>query len=130
MQSGGGSYALGRVPSMTAPCRERARGTRMRAARGSRAWIHRAPARRPRVRLIRYAAMAAPLPVNLHEYEPLARSAISEMAWDYLAGGSGDERTLNWNRERLDATRLWPRVLRDVGRVDTRCRFLGMELAF
>jgi 4-hydroxymandelate oxidase len=74
--------------------------------------------------------MAASLPVNLHEYEPLARAAISEMAWDYLAGGSGDERTLSWNRERLDATRLWPSVLRDVGRVDTRCRLLGMELAF
>jgi 4-hydroxymandelate oxidase len=73
--------------------------------------------------------MAAPEPVNLHEYEPLARAALSPMAWDYLAGGSGDERTLGWNRERFDAVRLLPRVLRDVSAVDTRTRLLGLELA-
>lgn len=70
------------------------------------------------------------LPVNVHEYEPLARAAMSPMAWDYLAGGSGDERTLAWNRERLDATRLWPRVLRDVSGVDTRLRLLGLDLPY
>lgn len=74
--------------------------------------------------------MATPLPVNLHEYEPLARAAMSAMAWDYLAGGSGDERTLGWNRERFDAVRLWPHVLRDVHRVDTRLTLLGVPLPF
>ena len=74
--------------------------------------------------------MAAPLPVNLHEYEPLARAGMSAMAWDYLAGGSGDERTLAWNRERFDAIRLWPHVLRDVSRIDTRLTLLGVELPF
>jgi 4-hydroxymandelate oxidase len=74
--------------------------------------------------------MTTPLPVNLHEYEPLARQQMSRMAWDYLAGGSGDERTLAWNRERLDATRLWPAVLRDVGNVDTRLTLLGHDLPF
>ena len=69
-------------------------------------------------------------PVNVHEYEPLALAAITPMAWDYLAGGSGDERTLGWNRERLDATRLWPRVLRDVSRVDPRLSLLGVDLPF
>jgi len=74
--------------------------------------------------------MAATQPVNLHEYEPLARAAMSEMAWDYMAGGGGDELTLRWNRERLDATRLLPRVLRDVSAVDTRLALLGLELPF
>jgi len=74
--------------------------------------------------------MAAPLPVNLHEYEPLARAKLGDMAWDYLAGGGGDERTLAWNRERLDATRLLPRVLRDVSTIDTRLGLLGLELPF
>ena len=72
--------------------------------------------------------MAASLPVNLHEYEPLARAAISSMAWDYLAGGSRDERTLGWNRERLDAHMLLPRVMRDVSRLDTRVTLFGSEL--
>src|SRR5689334_20710441 len=74
--------------------------------------------------------MAAALPVNLHEYEPLARAAMSPMAWDYLAGGSGDERTLGWNRERFDAVRLWPHVLRNVSVIDTRLTLLGTDLAF
>jgi len=74
--------------------------------------------------------MAAPPPVNLHEYEPLARAALGDMAWDYLAGGSGDERTLAWNRERLDATRLLPRVLHDVSTIDTKLELLGLELPF
>src|SRR5262245_51731789 len=74
--------------------------------------------------------MSAPLPVNLHEYEPLARAAIGDMAWDYMAGGGGDERTLAWNRERLDATRLLPRVLRDVSAIDTRLDLLGLSLPF
>lgn len=74
--------------------------------------------------------MSANLPVNLHEYEPLARAAMSPMAWDYLAGGGGDERTLGWNRERFDAVRLWPRVLRDVSTIDTRLTLLGTELAY
>src|SRR5258705_4931175 len=74
--------------------------------------------------------MAAALPVTLHEYEPLARASMSDPAWDYLAGGSGDERTLSWNRERLDALRLSPHVLRDMSRVDLRCGLLGMELPF
>ncbi len=76
------------------------------------------------------ARMPVTLPVNLHEYEPLARAAMSEMAWGYLAGGSGDERTLAWNRERLDATRLLPRVLCDVSQLDTRVSLPGVELPF
>src|ERR1041384_7072230 len=76
------------------------------------------------------ASMVATLPVNLHEYEPLARAGMSPMAWDYLAGGGGDERTLAWNRERLDATRLSPRVLHDVSDVDMRLSLLGVELPY
>src|SRR5690349_12682741 len=74
--------------------------------------------------------MHTSVPVNLHEYEPLARTRMSDMAWGYLAGGGGDERTLAWNRERLDATRLYPHVLRDVSEVDTRLTLLGLELPF
>ena len=74
--------------------------------------------------------MSTSLPVNLHEYEPLARASMSPMAWDYLAGGGGDERTLAWNRERLDATRLYPRVLHDVSEVDMRLSLLGVDLPF
>ena len=74
--------------------------------------------------------MSGSLPVNLHEYEPLARASMSPMAWDYLAGGGGDELTLGWNRSRLDATRLLPRVLHDVSNVDMKLSLLGVDLPF
>ncbi len=74
--------------------------------------------------------MPVTIPVNLHEYEPLARAAMSDMAWEYLAGGSGDECTMAWNRERLDAVWLWPHVLRDVSSVNTRLTLLGVDLPF
>ncbi len=67
-------------------------------------------------------------PVNLFEFESLARRRLPPMAWNYLAGGSPDENTLRRNRERLDALRLKPRVLVDVSRVDTRLELLGETL--
>jgi 4-hydroxymandelate oxidase len=69
-------------------------------------------------------------PVNLAEYEPLARARLSPMAYHYIAGGSGDEITLRRNRECLDAIRLKPRMLRDVSSIDTRLELLGEKLDF
>lgn len=76
------------------------------------------------------SASPAVAPVNLHEYEPLARAKLSPMAYDYLAQGSGDELTLRWNRERWDAVRLHPRVLVDVGSIETGLDLLGCALEF
>ena len=39
----------------------------------------------------------AALPLNLHEYEAAARGLLSPMAFDFVAGGSGDEVTLRGN---------------------------------
>jgi 4-hydroxymandelate oxidase len=75
-------------------------------------------------------AAASPPPVNLAEYEPLARARLTPMAYHYVAGGSGDEITLRRNRECLDAIRLRPRVLRDVRAIDTRLELLGEPLEF
>jgi 4-hydroxymandelate oxidase len=76
------------------------------------------------------AAPHAATPVNLPEFEPLARARLSPMAYHYAAGGSGDEITLRRNRECLDAIRLNPRVLRDVRAIDTRLELLGESLDF
>jgi len=69
-------------------------------------------------------------PVNLLEYEPLARERLSQMAYDYVAGGAGDEITLRRNRECLDAVRLKPRVLVDVSHLDTRVELFGQSYDF
>src|SRR5215207_972117 len=69
------------------------------------------------------------LPLNLHEYEAAARAVLSPMAWDYVAGGSGDEVTLRGNRAAFDRWRLLPRVLRGVRDVLTATSVLGQDIA-
>ncbi len=68
-------------------------------------------------------------PVNLDEFEVAARQRMSPLAYGYVAGGAGDERTVVANREAFAAIRLKPRVLVDVSHVDTRVSLLGQSLA-
>ena len=68
-------------------------------------------------------------PVNLHELQPLAKQRLTEQAYNYVAGGSGDEHTLRWNTEAWARLRLAPRFLVDVSSIDTRLTLLGHDLA-
>jgi 4-hydroxymandelate oxidase len=73
---------------------------------------------------------AAPLPpLNLHEYEAAAQAILVPMAFDFVAGGSGDEVTLRGNRAAFDRWRLLPRVLRGVRGVSTATSVLGQDIA-
>ena len=76
------------------------------------------------------ARVTVTAPVNLAEIEALARPRIGEMALAYVAGGAGDEGTLRRNREAFEAIRLAPRMLVDVGRIDTRLELLSERLDF
>jgi len=67
-------------------------------------------------------------PVNLSEYEALARKRLSTMAYEYIAGGAADELTLKRNRDCFDDILLEPRVLRDVSRVDTSLHLFASRL--
>jgi 4-hydroxymandelate oxidase len=53
-------------------------------------------------------------PINLADYEALARERMDPLAWDYFAGGSDDEATLRANRLAFERIQLRPRVLVDV----------------
>lgn len=64
-------------------------------------------------------------PINVEDYEALARERLEPFAWDYFAGGSGDEVTLRANREAFGRLRLRPRMLVDVSTVDLRTTALG-----
>ena len=70
------------------------------------------------------------MPVNLREFEALAREIVTPMAWAYYAGGANDEVTLREADRAWDRFRLRPRVLVDVSAVDTRTTILGTPLAF
>ena len=72
--------------------------------------------------------MAQP-PVNVSEFEALARERMTSTAYDYYAGGAEDEVTLGANRESLRRIAIRPRVLTGAEDVSTRIDLLGMSLS-
>jgi len=69
-------------------------------------------------------------PVNLAEYEEVARAKLRREAYDYYAGGANDEVTLRANREAYGKLSLYHRVLRDVAARDTSVEVLGERISF
>lgn len=69
-------------------------------------------------------------PVNLHEFEPIARQKLHKLAYDFIAGGVEDEVTLRANRESIEKVRLVPRVMVDVSTVDPSVELLGRKLDY
>lgn len=69
-------------------------------------------------------------PVNLWDYEELARQRVEPGVWGYISGGSGDEVTLRENVAAYGRLRLLPRVLVDVSRVDPGVEVLGQRVGF
>jgi 4-hydroxymandelate oxidase len=67
-------------------------------------------------------------PITVAEYEPLARERTDPGAWDYQAGGAGDEISLAANRGAWDRIRLRPRVLVDVSTRDQATTAFGVQL--
>lgn len=83
-------------------------------------------------------APATPLPVaevDLSElvavkhFQPLAESLLQPRIRDYVAGGAGDEFTLDRNIRAWQDITLAPRVLVDVSALDTSTTLLGRHLA-
>lgn len=68
-------------------------------------------------------------PVNVLDFEALAREALSREAYDYYAGGAQDEVTLRENRAAYDRLSLAYRVLVDVSRRDLTATVLGQPVA-
>lgn len=56
--------------------------------------------------------------INLLDLESHAKDSLSQMAFDYYAGGAGDEHTLRDNIEAYDRIRLRPRMLVDISKMD------------
>jgi 4-hydroxymandelate oxidase len=56
-------------------------------------------------------------PINLFEYEKLAKEHLSQMTFDYYSSGAWDEITLRDNCAAFERVKLRPRVLVDVSDV-------------
>jgi 4-hydroxymandelate oxidase len=70
----------------------------------------------------------APRPITVADFEALARDRTDPRAWDYQAGGAGDEISLADNRAAWDRIRLRPRVLLDVSSRDLSTTAFGRRL--
>jgi 4-hydroxymandelate oxidase len=68
-------------------------------------------------------------PVNVSEFEALARERMSPSAYDYYAGGAEDEITLAANREAFRRIALKPRVLTGACEISLATDVLGVPLA-
>ena len=66
-----------------------------------------------------------PDPLNVHDYERLAREIMHPAAWAYYSAGADDEVTMRAEREAFERLRLVPRALRGVDRAETATTVLG-----
>ena len=67
-------------------------------------------------------------PVNVHEFEEVAKRKLHKFAYDFIAGGVEDELTLSANREAYRRWFLVPRVMTDVSQVDLSIELFGAKL--
>jgi 4-hydroxymandelate oxidase len=68
-------------------------------------------------------------PINLFEYEPLAKARLEPSAYDYFAGGAEDELTLRENRDAFTRIKLRPRALAGVRQVELATTALGAPIS-
>ena len=68
--------------------------------------------------------------INLADFETAAIGELSQMVYDYYAGGAGDEVLLATARAAWNAVSLRYRVLRDVSQRSLACTILGQELSW
>ena len=67
-------------------------------------------------------------PINVFEYEMLAKERMNPVYWDFYAGGSDDEVTMRANQADFARIRLRPRTLVDVTQCDTSTSVLGRPI--
>ncbi|KAK7828872.1 peroxisomal (s)-2-hydroxy-acid oxidase glo3, partial [Quercus suber] len=64
-------------------------------------------------------------PVNVNEFQELARQALPKMYYDYYSGGAEDQYTLKENVEAFCRITFRPRILVDVSRINLSTTVLG-----
>ena len=69
-------------------------------------------------------------PVNIFEYEEIAKRKLDKAEYDFIAGGTTDEITLRQTRSLFDSIKLRPSMLVDVSHRDTSTTVLGQPISF
>lgn len=68
-------------------------------------------------------------PVNVNEFQDLAKQTLPKMAYEFFAGGAEDEYTLKENVEAFKRISIHPRVLVDVSKIDMSTTVLGYKIS-
>ncbi|XP_064969653.1 peroxisomal (S)-2-hydroxy-acid oxidase GLO4-like isoform X1 [Musa acuminata AAA Group] len=68
-------------------------------------------------------------PVNLREFQELAKRNLPKMYYDYISGGAEDQFTLRENVEAFQRIMLRPRILVDVSKIDMSTTLLGYNMS-
>ncbi|MGH7825688.1 MAG: alpha-hydroxy acid oxidase [Candidatus Binatia bacterium] len=68
-------------------------------------------------------------PINLFEFEAIAKERLPKEEYDYIAGGATDEISVERNRRAYESWALRPRVLRDVSALDLSTTVLGTKVS-
>ncbi|XP_056162829.1 peroxisomal (S)-2-hydroxyacid oxidase GLO4-like isoform X4 [Syzygium oleosum] len=68
-------------------------------------------------------------PVNVNEYQELARQALPKMYYDFFAGGAEDQYTLKENVEAFRRITFRPRILIDVSKICLSTTILGYHVS-
>ena len=69
-------------------------------------------------------------PVNIFEYEEIAKERLDKGDYDFIAGAATDEITLRRTREVLDSIVMKPRMMVDVSQRDLSTTVLGQKISF
>ncbi|XP_034695834.1 peroxisomal (S)-2-hydroxy-acid oxidase GLO4-like [Vitis riparia] len=68
-------------------------------------------------------------PVNVNEFQELARRALPKMYYDFFSGGAEDQHTLRENVEAFSRITFQPRILVDVSKIDMSTTVLGFNIS-
>jgi 4-hydroxymandelate oxidase len=67
-------------------------------------------------------------PINLFDFEAIAKERLPKAEYDYIAGGATDEISVDRNRRAYASWAFRPRVLRDVSALDLSTEVLGVTV--
>lgn len=67
---------------------------------------------------------------SVDDYKKTAAKTVDHVAWSYLVGGSGDELTLEWNKQAFQGIQLQGKVLSDFAGANTKLTLLGNTLPY
>src|SRR5439155_22493097 len=71
----------------------------------------------------------SPSPINLFDFEAIAKERLPKAEYDYIAGGATDEISVDRNRRAYESWAWLPRVLRDVSALDLSTTVLGTRMS-